>query len=58
VSGIALAASPKIDILHPQISFVDVIYDCVVGVDFWSGKTLTVDIPDRQIMVSTVSSSH
>jgi len=57
VSGIALAAAPKIDIRHPQISFVDVIYDCVVGVDFWSGKTLTVDTPDRQIMVSAVSSS-
>lgn len=58
LSEIALAASPKMDILHPQISFVDVIYDCVVGVDFWSGKALTVDIPDRQIMVSTLSWPH
>ena len=55
---IALATAPKVDILHPQISFVDVIYDCVVGVDFWSGKALTVDIPDRQIMVSTPSLPH
>jgi hypothetical protein len=58
VSGIALAASPKVDIEHPRVSFVDIIYDCVVGVDFWSGKTLTVDIPNRQIMVSPVSSSR
>jgi hypothetical protein len=58
LSEIALAASPKVDILHPQISFVDVIYDCVIGVDFWSGKALTVDIPDRQIMVSTPPLPH
>lgn len=58
LSEIALAASPKIAILHPRVSFVDVIYDCVLGVDFWSGKALTVDIPGRQIMVSTSPDSH
>ncbi len=58
VSGITLAASPKIDIQHPQVSFVDIIYDCVVGVDFWAGKTLTVDIPNRQIMLSAASASR
>jgi hypothetical protein len=58
VPGIALASSPKIEIQHPRVSFVDIIYDCVVGVDFWSGKTLTVDISNRQIMVSAASSSR
>ena len=56
ISEIALAASSKIRLAHPPVSFVDVIYDCVVGVDFWAGKALTVDLPGRQIMVSTVPS--
>lgn len=56
ISEIALAA--KIRIEHPPVSFVDVIYDCVVGVDFWAGKSLTVDIPGRDLMVSTAASTH
>lgn len=51
ISEIALAASPKISVAHPPVSFVDTIYDCVVGVDFWAGKAVTVDIPGRQIIV-------
>lgn len=56
ISEIALASSPKVKVEHPPVSFVDTIYDCVVGVDFWAGKALTVDLPGRQLMVSTVSS--
>jgi Aspartyl protease len=51
ISEIALAASPKVSVAHPPVSFGDVIYDCVVGVDFWAGKEVTVDIPGRQLTV-------
>jgi hypothetical protein len=49
---IALAAAPQISLAHPAVGFSDIIYDCVIGLDFWAGKTLTIDIAGRQILVS------
>lgn len=49
---IALTGAPQISLAHPAVEFSDIIYDCVIGLDFWSGKTLTVDIPGHQILVS------
>jgi hypothetical protein len=48
---IALAAAPQISLAHPRVGFSDIIYDCVIGLDFWAGKALTIDIPGRQILV-------
>ncbi|MGB8768192.1 MAG: hypothetical protein WCC92_01150 [Candidatus Korobacteraceae bacterium] len=53
---ISLTAAPQISLAHPGVAFSDVIYDCVIGLDFWSGKVLTVDIPEGQLFVSTSSS--
>ncbi len=55
VPEIALAVAPKISIVRPDVSFSDIIYDCVVGVDFWAGKTLTYNIADRELIVSNRS---
>ncbi len=52
---ISLAAAPQISLAPAPASFSDIIYDCVVGLDFWSGKALTVDIPGRAILVSKPS---
>ena len=49
---ISLAAAPQIRLAGPGVLFSDIIYDCVVGVDFWSGRTLTIDIADKQLIVS------
>lgn len=49
---LSLQASPQATLKNPHISFSDIIYDCVVGVDFWSGKSLTFDLPDSQLLVS------
>jgi hypothetical protein len=55
---ISLAAAPHISLARPSVSFSDIIYDCVVGIDFWSGKALTIDIADKQLIVSRPPPAH
>ena len=52
IPKLALAGHPEIDLVHPRAASSDIIYDCVVGVDFWAGKVLTLDIADRQLIVA------
>jgi hypothetical protein len=52
VPQLALAASPQIGVATPQVSFKNIIYDCVIGVDFWAGKIVTIDIPGRRLIVA------
>jgi len=52
VPQIALAADPNIRQLQPRVEFSDMIYDCLLGIDFWSGRELTVDIPNKRLIVS------
>ncbi len=52
---ISLAAAPQISLAPAPTSFSDIIYDCVVGLDFWSSRALTIDIPGRSILVSKPS---
>lgn len=49
---LSLAPAPQVNLSQARVSFSDIIYDCVVGVDFWSGRAVTFDIPDRQLIVS------
>jgi hypothetical protein len=49
---ISLAAAPQVTLTRPRVSFSNIIYDCVVGVDFWSAKALTIDVAHRQLIVS------
>jgi hypothetical protein len=34
------------------VSFSDIIYDCVVRINFWSGKVVTIDIARLQLIVA------
>ena len=52
VPQIALAADPRIRQMQPKVEFGDIIYDCVLGVHFWSGRSVTVDIPNKRLIVS------
>jgi len=52
---ISLSAAHQIGHVQARASFSDIIYDCVVGVDFWRGRALTIDIPNRQLIVSSPS---
>jgi hypothetical protein len=49
---ISLAAAPQVTLARPRVSFSNIIYDCLVGVDFWSAKALTIDVAHRQLIVS------
>jgi len=55
---VSLATVPAIKLASPRVALGDLIYDCVIGVDFWSGRALTVDIPDHQIIVSNPAATH
>jgi hypothetical protein len=55
---IALAAAPQIAVADAPTTFADIIYDCVVGLDFWLGKVLTIDISGRQLIVSDSSQAR
>jgi hypothetical protein len=52
VSQISLASAPAIALRQPSVSFSDITYDCVIGTDFWAGRALTIDIANRQLIVS------
>jgi hypothetical protein len=47
---ISLAGVPQVALAKPRVSFSDIIYDCVVGRDFWQNKVLTIDIANRQLI--------
>ena len=51
VSRISQQAAPRIAVDHPRVAFADIIYDCVVGAEFWKGRALTIDIAGRQLVV-------
>jgi hypothetical protein len=52
VPMIALASAPAIARSRPRVFFSDIIYDCVIGTEFWSGLALTIDIAGRELIVS------
>jgi hypothetical protein len=56
--GLALAAAPDIAVERPRVAFADIIYDCVAGIDFWSGTAVTFDIAARELLVSSVRAAH
>jgi hypothetical protein len=49
---LSLASAPQIRLAQPRVAFSDLIYDCVIGIDFWHGRALTIDISNRQLIVS------
>ena len=49
---------PQIILVRSPVSFFDIIYDCVVGVDSWSGKAFTIAIAGRELIVSDSPMAH
>lgn len=54
---ISLAAAPQVSLAPAHLAFSDIIYDCVIGVDFWHDRAVTINIPGRQLIVSAASSA-
>lgn len=51
VAGWSTATSPPVTVSHPRVTFANIIYDCVAGIDFWAGKTVTFDLSGRTLIV-------
>jgi hypothetical protein len=49
--AISLAAAPEEKLENPLVNFGDFIYDCVVGMRFWRSRTVTLDLPSRQLII-------
>jgi hypothetical protein len=57
IPQISLAAAPQVSLAPAQVAFSDIVYDCVIGVDFWHARAVTINIPDRQLIVSPASNA-
>jgi hypothetical protein len=53
IASIGFVGAPATAIAGPTVRFADLIYDCDVGNSFWSGRTFTLDLPNRFLYVST-----
>ncbi len=53
IAKIALASSSQVSLQNAPVSFENIIYDCVLGVDFWKGRAVTFDIANHRLIVST-----
>jgi hypothetical protein len=51
ISSIALSNIPASKIDHPQVTYADLIYDCNVGNSFWKNRAVTLDIPNRALLL-------
>ena len=52
IPELALADAPAVRMTKPRLSFADIIYDCVVGIDFWQGRVVTFDIPAQRLIIA------
>jgi hypothetical protein len=37
---------------NAAVTFQDLIYDCVIGANFWAGRSMTFDIAHKTLIVS------
>lgn len=51
IPTLALAADTAIRQDQPHVIFSDIIYDCNVGLDWWKGKTMTIDLRSHRLLV-------
>jgi len=52
VKSLSLLNAPNLKADSVRVHFKkDLIYDGVIGIDFWNGKQVTVDIPGRRLIV-------
>lgn len=50
---VGVEKAPQINQANPKICFEDVIYDGVIGIDFFKDKIVTFDIPNSRIIFSS-----
>ena len=53
IPALALADVPDSEILQPAAMFENLIYDCVIGTNFWSDKVVTFDLPEKILIMGT-----
>ncbi|MGC1381640.1 MAG: hypothetical protein WA814_11535 [Candidatus Baltobacteraceae bacterium] len=51
IASIGLTGAPQTTIHAPTVTFGNLIYDCNVGNEFWTGRSFTLDLPDRAIFI-------
>ena len=51
ISSVALAADSSLKQDAPAVTFSDIIYDCVIGLDWWKGRAVTFDIPNHRLII-------
>lgn len=51
ISSIELAGAPQTKIAGSKVKFDNLLYDCMIGNDFWNGRTITFDILNRSLFV-------
>jgi hypothetical protein len=59
IPSVALAEDTAIRQDRPRVIFSDIIYDCNVGLDWWKGKAMTIDLHAHRLVISTAgNASH
>lgn len=51
--SIALAGAPQTALLDRRVRISGLTYDCVVGNEFWEGRSFTLDLPNRYMYVES-----
>ncbi|MBV9720020.1 MAG: hypothetical protein JOZ77_11925 [Candidatus Eremiobacteraeota bacterium] len=52
LATVGIAGAPATAIAGAPVRFADLIYDCDVGNSFWTGRTFTLDLPNRFMYVN------
>lgn len=53
---VALAADTAFRQAAPRVTFSDIVYDCVIGRSWWKGRSVTIDLPRRHLILNRLSS--
>ncbi|HZZ00880.1 MAG TPA: hypothetical protein VFE36_15050, partial [Candidatus Baltobacteraceae bacterium] len=51
ISSIELDGAPQTKINNPPVKYENLIYDCMVGNDFWQGRSFTLEVVNRAMWV-------
>lgn len=51
IPSIALDGAPQTTIKNPPVKFENLIYDCMVGNDFWQNHSFTLDVLNRALWI-------
>jgi hypothetical protein len=52
VPSMTLVGAPQTALAHPAVKYGNLIYDCIAGLDFWRGRTFTLDVLNRAMYVA------